>query len=431
MPVSPARIAALAVARRVFESGAYADKVLRAEAARLADPRDRALAKRLAFGIVQRRDTLDWVIARYAKGALEPGVRAALWLGLYELLFSDAGGHHAAVSAAVELAKPSPGHKVVNAVLRRVQREGIELPDDSTPAGAAVRHSHPRWVVDLWWRQLGADDARLLLAADNEPGEAVVRINTLAPGHEDAELPPGRREDDALVLDRPWDIAGSDLFRRGIVTPQSRAAQRVARLLDPQPGERVLDLCAAPGGKTTHLAALMGGEGEVVAVERHAGRAAALERTAGRMGAGAVVRVRVADAAEPQAADAGAFDRVLVDPPCSDLGTLRSRPDARWRKGADQPARLAELQGRILRAGAQALRPGGTLVYSTCTISPAENEGVVADLLAERRDLRLEDLSADVPVWQACAMPGALQTLPHRDGTDGFFIARLRREGPA
>ena len=397
MAVSPARIAALAVARRVFESGAYADKVLRAEAARLADPRDRALAKRLAFGIVQRRDTLDWVIARYAKCVLEPGVRAALWLGLYELLFSDAGGHHAAVSAAVELAKPSPGHKVVNAVLRRVQREGVELPDDLTPAGAAVRHSHPRWVVDLWWRQLGADDARLLLAADNEPGEAVVRINTLAPGHEDAELPPGRREDDALVLEGPWDIAGSDLFRRGIVTPQSRAAQRAARLLDPQPGERVLDLCAAPGGKTTHLAALMGGEGEVVAVERHPGRAEALRRTCQRLHAHNVT-VQEGDAA--QYATDRLFDRVLIDPPCSGLGTLRSHPDLRWRMRPEAIDGLVAQQDAIVAAARRALKPGGTLVFATCTINAAE-ERVAGD---EHH-----------------------QTLPHRDGTDGFYLARETR----
>ena len=397
MAVSPARIAALAVARRVFESGAYADKVLRAEAARLADPRDRALAKRLAYGIVQRRDTLDWVIARNAKGVLEPGVRAALWLGLYELLFSDAGGHHAAVSAAVELAKPSPGHKVVNAVLRRVQREGVELPDDATPAGAAVRHSHPRWVVDLWWHQLGAADARLLLAADNEPGEAVVRVNTLAPGHEDAELPPGRREDDALVLERPWDIAGSDLFRRGIVTPQSRAAQRVSRLLDPQPGERVLDLCAAPGGKTTHLAALMGGEGEVVAVERHPGRAEALRRTCERLHAHNVTVVE-GDAA--RFSTDRLFDRVLIDPPCSGLGTLRSHPDLRWRMRPEAIGGLVAQQDPMVAAARRALKPGGTLVFATCTINAAE-ERVAGD---EHH-----------------------QTLPHRDGTDGFYLAREQR----
>ena len=182
----------------------------------------------------------------------------------------------------------------------------------------------------------------------------------------------------------------------------------------------MLDLCAAPGGKTTHLAALMGNEGEVVAVEHHRGRAQALERTAQRMGA-TCVRVRVGDAAEPQ--EPGAYDRVLVDPPCSDLGTLASRPDARWRKTADQPERLARTQAAILRAGADALAPGGTLVYSTCTISPAENEQVIDSFLADRPEFEAVDLRQAVPVWQHPSVPSYLQTLPHRDGTEGFFIA--------
>ena len=174
------------------------------------------------------------------------------------------------------------------------------------------------------------------------------------------------------MLEAPFDAHGAPEWREGLFMPQSRAAMAVARLLDPRPGERVLDLCAAPGGKTTHLAALMEDRGTLVAVERHRGRAAALARTAQRMGA-SCVEVRAGDAAaehEPEA-----YDRVLVDPPCSDLGTLASRPDARWRKTADQPARLAATQGAILRAGAAAVRPGGTLVYSTCTISPSRERG--------------------------------------------------------
>jgi 16S rRNA (cytosine967-C5)-methyltransferase len=209
--------------------------------------------------------------------------------------------------------------------------------------------------------------------------------------------------------------------------PQSRAAMAVARTLAPRPGDRVLDLCAAPGGKTTHLAALMEDQGAIVAVERHTGRARALERTAQRMGAGCV-EVRTGDAAARHEADA--YDRVLVDPPCSDLGTLASRPDARWRKAETLPGELARVQAAILRAGADALKPGGTLVYSTCTISPEENEGVVETFLAERADFRADDLRSEWPVWQHQGVPAYLQTLPHRDATDGFFIARLRRTGP-
>ena len=247
---------------------------------------------------------------------------------------------------------------------------------EATPAQAALRHSHPAWIAELWWEAFGADAARALMAADNEPAEAALRANTLkiAPAELAARLPVAVRAADGLpeglVLDAPFDVFSAPEWRDGLLMPQSRAAMAVSRMLAPTPGERVLDLCAAPGGKTTHLAALMEGRGEIVAVERHAGRADALRRTAERMGA-RIVDVRTADATEPL--PDGPFDRVLVDPPCSDLGTLASRPDARWRK-AGRPEALADLQARILAAGAAAVRPGGTLVYSTCTISPIENE---------------------------------------------------------
>jgi 16S rRNA (cytosine967-C5)-methyltransferase len=435
---APARHCAFAVLRRVFEDGAWADRALRGEAERLGlDARDLALATRLAYGAVQRRATLDHVIETLSGRSLdrlEPAVVAALRLGIFQLVYLDRVPDHAAVGESVELAKAESrgGAGLVNAVLRRAAREAAALVGalpDGTPEQAALRHSHPEWIARLWWDTFGGDTARALMAADNEPAEAALRANTLRIGAADlAQRLPVETEpagEDGLIVLEPFDAHAAPEWREGLFMPQSRAAMAVARMLAPEPGERVLDLCAAPGGKTTHLAALMHDQGELVAVERHTGRAEALRRTAARMGA-TCIDVRVADAAEPAA---GPYDRVLVDPPCSDLGTLASRPDARWRKTADQPERLARTQGAILRAGADALAPGGTLVYSTCTISPAENERVIDAFLAEREEFEADDLRRELPVWQHPSVPFHLQTLPHRDGTEGFFIARLRRRG--
>ena len=392
MSVSPARRAAHTVVVRTLQSGAYADRALHSASQGL-QPRDRALAKRLAFGAVQRRGTLDWICDRYAKGKLDVPVRAAIHLGLEQLLFMDGIADHAAIDESVELAKPSPGHRLVNAVLRRVQREGVQLPADDTPAGAAIRHAHPQWLTELWWEWLGAERTIALLKAGNQPAELALRVNPLA-GEMDLSDIPGTRDGETVVVDGPLDVFAHPAYAAGAITPQSRAAQRVGRFTDPRPGERVLDLCAAPGGKTTHLAALMGGEGEIVAVERHEGRAEALARTCERMHA-AIVRVVTADVHEFR--DEARFDRVLLDPPCSGLGTLQVHPDLRWRvQPADLPVLAAE-QDALLEAARANLRPGGTLVYAVCTLNPGEE--------------RLE--SADV--WR---------TLPSEDGTDGFYSAR-------
>jgi 16S rRNA (cytosine967-C5)-methyltransferase len=389
--LSPARRAAHAVVVRTLADGAYSDRALHGEARDL-EPRDRALAKQLAFGTVQRRLTLDHVIAAHVDRRLEPRVRAALQLGLFQLMFLDGVAPHAAIGEAAELAKPSPGHRLVNAVLRRVQREGVELPSDATPAGAAIRHSHPLWIVELWWDWLGPQATRALLAANNEPAELALRVNALV--EYDLDDVAGRREGEAIVVDGPFDALAHPGYAAGAFTPQSRASQLVARTVAPAPGERVLDLCAAPGGKTTHLAALMQGEGEVVAVERHPQRARALQATCARMRA-ANVTVVAADARDHDGA--GSFDRVLLDPPCSGLGTLRSHPDLRWRTSPEAIDALAAEQDALLRSARRALAPGGTLVYSVCTLSPREERLVTADVQ---------------------------RTFPHTDGTDGFYIAR-------
>jgi 16S rRNA (cytosine967-C5)-methyltransferase len=479
---APARVCAYAVLRRVFERDSYADRALQAESRRL-DARDRALAMRLAYGAIQRRLTLDHLIERLAErppDRLDAAVLASLRLGLYELLYLRGAPDRAVVADAVELAKSarSGGHGLVNAVLRRAAREGAgallgDL-DEQTPEDAAVMHSHPPWLARMWWEQLGPERARALMTANNEPGEFALRANPLrcaeatglseqsqtAPPRELATRDPVARElaardllageldelgvrahvdrelPEALVLDSPLDLHATAAWRQGRAIAQSRAAMLVARVLDPAPGERVLDLCAAPGGKSTHLAALMRGDGEVVAVERNPARARELRATVARLGAGGCVRVEVGDAATPRPAGQS-FDRVLVDPPCSGLGTLQAHPDLRWRWPIEDPtdrgsvperlAQMVAIQRAILAAGAAAVRPGGTLVYSTCTISVLENERQMEQFLSKDSGFELEDLTSQWPSHPDPAHPRYLQTLPDRDRTAGFFIARMRR----
>jgi 16S rRNA (cytosine967-C5)-methyltransferase len=439
VPASPARICAHRVLRRVTSEGAYADRAFRAEAERAGlDPRERALAQRLAYGVVQRLRTVDWLLDRLASRPLDdiqPEVLDALRLGVLQLLWLDSVPDRAAVDQTVELVKAEAPRATgfANAVMRRGAREAARLLR-TLPRDSAVLHSHPEWLAEMWAEALGPDQARELMERDNEPAESAVRANELRASADEVRMALAERDvatreapglPEGMVIDGPFDAHGSDLFERGWLMPQSRASMLVGRVLAPRPGERVLDLCAAPGAKSTHLAALMGGDGEVVSVEENPARAEELRATCARLGAG-IVAVREADAREP--VDPAGFDRVLLDPPCSDLGTLQSRPDARWRKGPDQIRELAVLQRELLEAAVASVRSGGVLVYSTCTISPAENREQVAALLADHAELSADDLSAQRPELALPEDPRFLQLLPHRDRTDGFFIARLLRD---
>jgi 16S rRNA (cytosine967-C5)-methyltransferase len=454
--VAPARILAFEVIRATFEADAHTERSFREAASRAgATGRDRAQAQRLAYGAVQRCATSDAAIERLARRSprlLDPPVLAGLRLGLYELLFADATPDHAAVDQAVELVKQAgAAHAsgLVNAVLRRASRERAELTaslleDDSTPERAAIAHSAPLWLAQMWWRELGPDDARALLAACNEPAEVAVRVSTLR-GDRDAALeklseagveareaqgdwPLGAPE--MIVLAGRTGETVPELVAAGELTPQSRGSAAVVEALDPQPGEQVLDLCAGPGIKTGQIAARMGDRGEIISVELDSSRAGEVADQVRRLGLRAVTVIE-ADAAEVDMAPG--FDRVLVDAPCSDLGALASRPDARWRKSPRAIERLAEVQGRLLIRAVQALRPGGVLVYATCTISRRENEDRIAALLkavaaGEAPSLTVEDLGARAPRLASPLDRRCLRFRPDRDCTTGFFICRLRRD---
>jgi 16S rRNA (cytosine967-C5)-methyltransferase len=407
---SPARRVAHRVLLRVFEENAYADRAFAAEAAGL-DERERAFAQQLAYGAIQRVRALDHAIETLggrAVAGLDPPVRAALRLGAYQLAFLDGVPARAAVNEAVELVREARLERAVgftNAVMRRVA-DGArhlvdELPED-TPREAALRHSYPDWVAELWWNEHGREDALALMRAQNEPAPTVVRINRRktdsVPGRPDPDLP------DAVHVDR----VDPQALEAGLVWPQSVGSQLAGVAVGARDGERTLDLCAAPGGKATQLA------GQVVAVEKHPGRARQLEENCARLGA-TNVTVVCADALDLPPG-LGGFDRALVDAPCSGLGVLASRADLRWRA---EP--LPELQRELVRVAAERVRPGGTILYSVCTLNAAENEEIV-----EASGLAAEPLGEDWPKFRHPRHEDFLLTLPHVHRTSGFFIARLR-----
>ncbi len=385
--IAPARRAAFEVVRRVFEEDAYADRALAAAVEGL-DDRDRALAQRLAYGTVQRRRTIDFGIEQLGKRPvrkLDPPVRTALRLGAYQLAWSDQAVH-AVVDDSVELVRSAGRERAVpftNAVMRRLS-QGLQGLVASLPEGP-VKQSYPDWIADLWTRDFGAEDALSLMQAQNEP--PALEVHAAEPVGDPTDVP------GAYVVERV------DIAR---MRPMSRASQLAALVVGSRDGERVLDACAAPGGKTLLLA------GEITAVEVHPGRARQL---AEEMPAN--VRVVTADVRE---LDESGFDRALVDAPCSGLGVLARRPDLRWRA---KP--LPELQLELLQAAAKRTKPGGTIVYAVCTLNADENEAVIDAL-----GLPVEPLGDEWPAYAHPRRPEFLLTRPDRDRTSGFFIARLR-----
>jgi 16S rRNA (cytosine967-C5)-methyltransferase len=440
-----ARGLALAVLLRVETDGAYADRLLEARPAGL-DPRDRALATELVYGTLRWQRLLDWHLGRAVRrpvAGLTAWVRALLRLSAYQLAFLDRVPAHAVVHEAVELAKrrrPRGASELVNGVLRTLAAWSLPWPVPGARAGAdpvdalALRTSQPTWLVRRWAARGGLAGAEALARAMNERPPLTVRVNTLRATPETvaaalrqagAAVRPGRFAPESLVLEGAGDPRGLAPLEDGWCTVQDEAAILVGHAVDPRPGELVADVCAAPGGKTTHLAQLMGDRGRVLATDLHPDRLRRVREACARLGATSV-DVRPGGAAALAAATGPTCDRVLVDAPCSNTGVLRRNPDGKWRRDEADLARLAAAQAAILAAAAELVRPGGTLVYATCSLEPEENETVVAAFRAAHPAFEPEALPATVP--EACrAEPAVLRTTPHRHGTDGFTAHRLRR----
>ncbi|MGH3008680.1 MAG: RsmB/NOP family class I SAM-dependent RNA methyltransferase [Gaiellaceae bacterium] len=402
--VSPARRAAYEVLLRVFEQDAYADRAFRGAAEGL-DERERAFAQRLAYGAVQRVRMLDHAIETLGKRPvrkLDPPVRAALRLGAYQLGYTDTAPH-AAANESVELVRRARLERAVpftNAVMRRLA-SGIHPLLDSLP-DSPLKESYPDWIHEIFVGVLGEEGALALMRAMNEPLETVVRLVAGEPpaGAEGTDIPGAYR------VER----VDAELVAAGRIWPQSRGSQLAGLCVGSREGDRVLDVCAAPGGKTGQL------RGEVTAVEIDPHRASELRANLATMGRAEVTVVEADATALPPELDG--FDRALVDAPCSGLGVLAQRPDLRWRA---QP--LPELQSALLRAATERVKPGGTLVYSVCTLNPDECEAVV-----DASGLRVEPLGEEWPQFAHPSRPEFLLTLPHVHGTSGFFVARLVRD---
>jgi 16S rRNA (cytosine967-C5)-methyltransferase len=437
-----AREAAVVVLARVDAGEAFANLLLTTtlDRARLSTA-DAGLVYELVLGVLRHRARVDWTLAgalRHPLPHLTPRIRAILRAGVYQLLFLPRIPAHAAVDEAVTLARRH-GHKgtvkLVNAVLRHVAADGERpLPAEPPAERLAIEHSHPRWLVDRWLARFGAEDAAALCAANNVPARPTVRVNVLRGRAEDAvrQLGEGGVRATPAALPEGYYVEGplpprQAMVAEGLLTAQDLGAMLVTHLLDPQPGETVIDAAAAPGGKATHIAERMRDRGRVIACDVHPGKLQRLSRRASVMGF-QTLEAHHQDARTLGQAFRHQAHRLLLDAPCTGFGVLRRRPDIKWRARPEDVTALASLQAQMLDGAAGSLRPGGILVYSVCTIEEEEGPDVIAAFLRAHPEFAPDpELPLPAPLTGAAIGPGRVLLLPHRHGTDGFYIARLRR----
>ena len=432
----------------VQSRGAFSDKLVESYAARHdLERRDRALLDELVKGVLRRRGTLDAILSPYVHvgfDKLPAWIQNALRLGAYQLLYLDRVPAHAAVSESVSLARKygHPGTAgLVNSVLRRLAerpREEALAAIETAEEGDALsaRTSHPEWILERWLARWSRDEVLALCGANNRTARVGLRVNRLKLdakeltkrlAAEGVASVPGRWSPSTVWIEGEADLSHLPPLARGDATVQDESETLVGFLLAPRPGERVLDLCAAPGGKTGHLAELMGDRGEVVAVDKHPARARALRKSIERLG---IKSARVVEGDALDLAWDAPFDRVLVDAPCSGLGVLARRADARWRKKPEIFATMPPVQLALLEAGARAVRPGGTLVYSVCSFEPEETTEIVRGFLEAHPEFTPFDAHGLVPD-DVVTPEGQVRLLPHVHGTDGAFAARFTRQESA
>ncbi len=440
------RQAACETLLRIRKEGGFADRLIDSELSNgiLIGP-DRGLYAELVFGVLRRQGTLDHILQQLLEKPmieLDPLALVILRIGLYQLTCLDRIPESAAVNESVNLAKLiTPGTSgLINAVLRNYirRRDTISFPDmAANPAAAiAARHSQPEWLVEQWITQLGVAEAQQLAEASSQQPPLTLRVNTLRSDRsqllqefekQGIEAAPCRFSPDGITLAGRHTVSALPGFEAGLFAVQDEASQLAGQLLGAEPGERVWDACCAPGGKACHIAQIMDDRGELVATDISRSKLTLVQDSLRRLGIGSV-STAVADLHQPDTFPEGSFDRILLDAPCSGLGVIRRNPEAKWRLFSGDITRLAAVQKTLLKNAATRLKQGGTLLYSTCSTSEAENELVVEDFLLHNPGFMLEDLNDLFPQWsQLIAFYGMFRVWPHRHGMDGFFAARIRR----
>lgn len=445
-PSDSPRYCAAQVLNRLHDSDLHADDLIDRELSRgiLGGP-DRGLFSELVFGVLRRQATLDHYLGQVVEQPLtrlQPLVLTLLRLGVYQLLYLERVPDHAAVHESVELAKQlcPKASGLVNGVLRNLlrQRERLTLPDRSADPATwlAAAHSLPTWLARHWLEQFNLDEAAELAAAALETPPLTLRINTLRISRElylqrlaehGVAAEACRYAPEGLRLLERHQVTELPGFREGWFAVQDEASQLVAHLLAPCADEQVLDACAAPGGKTTHLAQLMRDRGLLIATDLNERKIRKIRESSERLGL-TMVQAQVADGLQDGYQQGRQFDRILLDAPCSGLGVIRRNPEAKWRLQPADLVRCAERQRALLERVAMLLKPGGVLVYATCSTAPEEDEQVVEDFLSRHPSFVLEHGARLLPNWAELFSPaGYLRLWPHRHRTDGFFAARLQR----
>jgi len=433
---------AVKILNRVERTDAYLDKLLDAElrARELSDP-DKALLAEVVHGVMRWHGRLDWVLNGFFHGNFvkaETNVKNALRVALYQILFLDRVPQYAAVNEAVEFIKRIRGDKLaslVNAVLRNIIRnlEGIRYPDpgEDLVQYLSVYYSHPIWLVKRWLPRFGREETEKFLAVNNEIPDLALRINKLKVdpvqflGMLDSHhiQYQGSSHLDYFIRIRTLaGLAQLDLFKMGYFSIQDESAALPCILLSPQPGDRVIDMCAAPGGKTAHIGELMQNQGEIVSVDKYETKLQLIRSTCERLG---IQNVQYC-AADSSTLEIPPADKVLVDAPCSGLGVLRKKPDIKWKRSTEDIYRLVELQLSLLDNAARLLKHEGVIVYSTCTTEPEENANVVQHFLGKHPEFRVDD-AGQYMNKSIVTQEGFVETYPHRHGIDGSFAARFVR----